>query len=57
MSKTDRSAITVYTVFRGKRTYDEHEREIGQEPYTIEGNIDFGCCLVRDHFIINNANQ
>ena len=57
MSKDDRSAITVYTAFRDKRTYDEHEREIGQEPYTIEGNIDFGCCLIRDHFIINNAKK
>lgn len=57
MSKDDRSAITVYTAFRDKRTYDEHEREIGQEPYTIEGNIDFGYCLVKDHFIINNAKK
>lgn len=57
MQKDNRGEITVYTAFRDKRTYDEHEREIGQEPYTIEGNIDFGCCLVKDHFIINNAKK
>lgn len=57
MSKDDRGAITVYTAFRDKRTYEETDREIGQEPYTIEGNIDFGCCLVKDHFIINNAKK
>ena len=57
MSKDDRSSVVVYTAFRDKRSYDEYEREIGQEAYSIEGNIDFGCCLVKEHFIINNAKK
>ncbi len=57
LSKDDRGKIIVYTAFRDKRTYDEHEREIGIEPYTIGGNVDFGHCLVKDHYIINNAQK
>ncbi len=57
MSKDDRGKIAVYTAFRDKKTYDAHEREIGEESYTIEGNIDFGYCLVKDHYIINNAKK
>lgn len=49
--------ILVYTAFRDKCTYDQHEREIGEEPYTILGNADFVQCLTKDHFIINNANK
>lgn len=56
-ARDDRGKITVYTAFRDKRTYDEHEREIGLEPYTIGGNVDFGHCLVKDHYIINNAKK
>ena len=47
----------MYTAFRDKCTYDQHEREIGEEPYTILGNADFVQCLTKDHFIINNANK
>ena len=53
----DRSSIVVYTAFRDKRTYDEHEREIGQVPYSIDGNVDFSLCLQKDQFIINNARK
>ena len=54
-SKIDRNEITVYTAFRDKKTYDKHEREIGTESYTIDGNVDFIYCLQKDHYFINNA--
>lgn len=49
--------IKVYTAFRDKKTYDSHEREIGEEPYTISGNADFLRCLRKEQFIINNAKR
>lgn len=56
-NRNGRSNIIVYTAFRDKATYDRHEREIGVEPYTIDGNADFVRCLRKDHFIINNAKR
>ena len=52
-----RNKIVVYTAFRDKKTYDKHEREIGEAYYTIDGNVDFVHCLKKDHFIINNAKK
>lgn len=52
-----RNKITVYTAFRDKKTYDKHEREIGEASYTIDGNVDFVHCLKKDHFVINNAKK
>lgn len=49
--------IIVYTAFRDKKTYDKHEREIGVEPYTIKGNVDFVRCLQKDHYIMNNEKK
>lgn len=49
--------VLVYTAFRDKITYDEHEREIGEVSYTISGNADFVQCLRKDHFVINNASK
>lgn len=54
---TDRSEIIVYTAFRDKRTYDQHEREVGRSPYTIDGNSDFVQCLTKECFILNNAKK
>ncbi len=54
----DRSDIIVYSAFRDKRTYEsDQKREIGKEPYTIDGNIDFSICLKNEQFIINNAER
>ena len=53
----NRKEIIVYTAFRDKRTYEKKQREIGEEPYTIDGNVDFVHCLKKDHFIINNAKK
>lgn len=52
-----RNKIVVYTAFRDKKTYDKHDREIGEVAYTIDGNVDFVHCLRKDHFIINNAKK
>lgn len=53
-----REDVTVYTAFRDKGTYDgKKEREIGQIPYTIGGNVDFSMCLTKDHYVINNAKK
>ena len=49
--------IIVYTAFRDKKTYDKNEREIGAEPYTIKGNVDFVRCLQKDHYIMNNEKK
>lgn len=54
---TTLSDIIVYTAFRDKCTYDSKEREIGKQPYTIKGNVDFLVCLSEDQFIINNAKK
>lgn len=56
-SKDNRNQVHIYTAFRDKQTYDEHEREIGEELYTIGGNVDFGCCLQRDQYIMNNTTK
>lgn len=53
--KDERKGIHVYTAFRDSRTYDKHEREIGEKLYTIDGNADFVRCLQKEHFLINNA--
>ncbi len=53
----DRDDIIVYTAFRDKKTYESNEREIGQEKYTIEGNVDFLLCLTKENYIINNARK
>lgn len=53
----DRNNIIVFTAFRDKRTYDKHEREIGQRKYTIDGNSDFVQCLQQDAYIVNNAKK
>lgn len=53
-----REDVIVYTAFRDKETYDgKKEREIGQIPYTIDGNVDFTMCLTKDHYVINNAKK
>ena len=53
-----REDVVVYTAFRDKETYDgKKEREIGQIPYTIDGNVDFTMCLTKDHYVINNAKK
>lgn len=53
-----REDVVVYTAFRDKDTYDgKKEREIGQIPYTIDGNVDFTMCLTKDHYVINNAKK
>lgn len=52
-----RKEIHVYTAFRDKYTYEKKQREIGEELYTIDGNVDFVHCLKKDHFIINNAKK
>lgn len=52
-----RNHVIVYTAFRDAKTYEEHDREIGKELYTIDGNIDFSICVSRDHYIINNAKK
>lgn len=52
---TDRNNIKVYSAFRDKSTYDSHEREIGENLYSIDGNVDFVHCLRKDQYIINNA--
>lgn len=54
-SKDDPNKVHVYTAFRDKRTYDEHKREIGEELYTVNGNVDFFCCLQKEQYIVNNV--
>lgn len=56
-SNDEHGKVKVYTAFRDKYTYDKHEREIGEEIYTIAGNVDFGCCLKKDQYIINNTTK
>ena len=51
----NRNEIGVYTAFRDGHTYEQHRREIGEERYTIDGNVDFAHCLRKDHYIINNV--
>lgn len=52
-----RNHVIVYTAFRDARTYEQHDREIGKERYSIDGNIDFSICVSKDQFIINNAKK
>ncbi|MCD8013653.1 MAG: hypothetical protein LUG99_10835 [Lachnospiraceae bacterium] len=52
-----RNKILVYTAFRDKITYEEHEREIGENSYTIDGNVDFLRCIKKEHYIVNNAQK
>lgn len=52
-----RSKVRVYSAFRDERTYESHSREIGQELYTIDGNVDFSVCVTKEQFIINNATK
>lgn len=47
--------MSVYTAFRDNESYEEKQREIGIELYTIAGNTDFMQCLTEENFIINNA--
>ncbi len=56
-SSDDHNKVRVFTAFRDKQTYDEHEREIGEELYTIRGNVDFGCCLQKEQYIMNNTTK
>lgn len=35
----------------------KHEREIGDRIYSIDGNVDFVHCLIKDQFIMNNASK
>lgn len=46
----------VYTAFRDHETYDKHEREIGEQLYSISGNTAFITCIKKDCFIICNIN-
>ena len=54
----NRDDLVVYSAFRDKRTYSsDNNREIGEIPYTVDGNIDFFICLSKEQFIINNAKK
>jgi|GEM_PF-1464824 len=55
--KDSRNSVFLYTSFRDKHTYDKHEREIGDRIYSIDGNVDFVHCLIKDQFIMNNASK
>lgn len=50
-----RKRIIVYTAFRDKKTYEAKKREIGVEPYSIDGNVDFSLCITQEDYFINNA--
>ena len=49
--------IKVFTAFRDPDTYNEGTREIGKRDYTINGNIDFAMCLIKEYYIKNNARK
>lgn len=46
--------VKVYTAFRDYEVYSDHEREIGEQLYTVSGNTAFIQCLSKDYFIRNN---
>lgn len=58
-----RTEFKVYTAFRDNETYEDKNdqglprREIGQRLYSIDGNIDFTDCLLKDAYFINNASR
>lgn len=45
----------VYTAFRDNATYNDGDREVGQQSYSISGNSAFIACIRKDYFIINNS--
>lgn len=46
--------VMVYTAFRDHEVYSNHEREVGEQIYTVSGNTAFIQCLSKDYFIRNN---
>lgn len=48
------SDVRVYTAFRDHEVYSDHEREVGEQIYTVSGNTAFIQCLSKDYFIRNN---
>ena len=46
--------VKVYTAFRDHEVYSDHEREIGEQLYSVSGNTAFFQCLSKDYFILNN---
>lgn len=49
--------IKVYTAYRDYEAYSKHEREVGEEVYTVRGNTAFITCITKDYFISNNLKR
>lgn len=46
--------VKIYTAFRDHEVYCDHEREIGDQIYSVTGNTAFNQCISKDYFIRNN---